>query len=50
MYQNIGERVKLNFKKIIISNKKKTNNDRKIELNNSILKKIFTNNLQKTNN
>ena len=46
MYQNIGEKIKLNYKKIIISNKK-TNNDRKIELNNSILKKIFTNNFQK---
>jgi len=46
MYQNIGEKIKLNYKKIIISNKK-TNYDRKIELNNCILKKIFTNNFQK---
>ena len=47
MYQNISEKIKLDYKKIIISNKKKTNNDRKIELNNSILKKLFTNNFQK---
>ena len=44
MYQNIGKKIKLNYKKLIISNNKKTNDDRNIELDISILKKIFTNN------
>ena len=43
--ESLAENSYLNYKKIIILNKKKTNNDRKIELNNSILKKLFTNNL-----
>ena len=39
LYKNISEKTKLNYKKIIISNKKK--NSREIEFNLSILKKIF---------
>lgn len=43
LYKNISKKIKLNYKKIIISNKKKYNNERKIELNISILKKFLKN-------
>ena len=40
LYKNISKKIRLNYKKIIIPNKK-NNKERKIELNINILKKIF---------
>jgi len=42
LYKNISKKIKLNYKKIIIPNKK-NNNEKKIELNINILKKYFIN-------